>query len=379
MAIQTYVPSQYIHIFPCATRIYNNTASKFLTQYNLTHFVGSGKSYNLTKSTDAYMRFSVDGYFVQIDYKGQTWWEEFLNPTDPQNTSKKPTNNQLLYAYISLSGTQPGTFNDSGDVSKQARLTPFESYTTLDQSQIRPDEQKGPSIFTALKLAFVDSETDLSDLSAKVRLAKVVSTDTTTKVNDVQWQLYSESLTFDNSHMSKGIKIELSQNSINKNISAIATQVLLGTDELKIDTNPYGTTTASNTTNPDRLKVLLTSDNKKLKAQLQGLVTTDDIANNAVTYDKLNVNTSAGRDTDAQKQLGARVLQDGSTGNLKAQLVGKVQTGDIAPKAVTKTELHSDIQEIVDHPGQLKITTRTGTKWYSARVQDNILYIQQSK
>lgn len=382
MANHTYVPSNCIYIFPCAKRAYNNSAaSKFLTQYNLTHLTGGGKSYNLTKEDDTYMRFSIMGYFVQIDYtsqQGKTWWENFL-------TAAKPGTGHVLYAYINLASEPQSAFADRGDVNKQPRLTSIAPNTELDQ------QQSGTPVFTALQLAFMNSEEQANSTITmpKVKLATV------TAPNTLQWQVYSEVLKFAEGSENNGITIQLSQSVSTQEISAKATKVDIGTeqlvnkavtyDKMKIDTEAYGVT--AGVTSTGRLQAQLVNNSGSLKIQLLGLIQADDIANNAVTtpklrqnavtYDKLNVNTSAGRDTAAQEQLGARVLQDGSTGNLKAQLVGKVQTGDIAPNAVTKTELHSDIQDIVDHPGQLKITTSTGTEWYpiSLSADEKTLYI----
>jgi len=91
---------------------------------------------------------------------------------------------------------------------------------------------------------------------------------------------------------------------------------LLGTDELNIDTIAYGTTTTPDTPNPSRLQVRLASNGKKLKAQLLGLVKTDDIADKAITFGKLKVSTTTSRTVNTNS-LGAKLQQDGTSGNIK--------------------------------------------------------------
>lgn len=349
MANHTYVPSNCIYIFPCAKRAYNNSAaSKFLTQYNLTHLTGGGKSYNLTKTNDTYMRFSVMGYFVQVDYtsqQGQTWWENFL-------TAAKPKANDVLYAYIKLASdaTQLGGFSDILDVNTQSKLTSFETATELDKAQ------GGTSLFTALKLAFLAKDSQANGLQgAKVKLATVTSANPIA----LQWQVYSEVLKFAEGSENNGITIQLSQSVSTQEISAKATNVAIGTeqlvdnavthDKMDVDQLAYGVTAAA--TSADRLQVQLVNNSGKLKAQLLGLIQTADIANGAVTGDKL-----AG---------------DAVTENKLA--TDAVTTAKLKDKSVTTGKLQNAVQTKLSHIGQLYI----GATWYpiSLSADEKTLYI----
>lgn len=410
MANQTYVPSRCIHVFPCATRTYDtNNASKFLTQYNLTNFLGGGKSYNLTKQNDHYMRFSIKGYFVQIDYtstEGAGWWEAFLGNANPQAE-------QVLCAQINLAAavSQSGDFVDTGNVNNQSKLTGFADPVSKKTPPIDAGiGSNGESVFTALKLAFLSVD-DFDKLSDSVKLATVVEDTENPGQNKLQWQLYSESLKFaqvGGSDNDPNITIQLSQDPVTKEISATAKYAQIGTDQLadgavsfdkmKVDTQSYRVDEVTDSSiagneGPLRVKLVENTSSNTLKTQLLGLVQTADIANNAVTYSKMKVDTNKHRmqPSGGSKEGLSVILGEFETnsGKLGAKLQGLAQTADIANNAVTTeklgggavttakivdlavttAKLADDVQDKLEHIGQLKMSN----KWYNVTLSGSTL------
>lgn len=103
-------------------------------------------------------------------------------------------------------------------------------------------------------------------------------------------------------------------------------------------------------------------------------VTNAKLADKAVTYDKMKVDSTAYETTatsTSSERLKVQLLKNASGNKLKAQLLGLVQTADIAGGAVTREKLATAVRNELANIGKLKI----GSTWYTVSADGNTLNI----